>query len=92
VTQSRNLRSIVARVRPSVEGLLATELKHDHAALARHAVRANVRVSANALRHGSEIIERMIQEEGFVVVGAEYALETGVVEFFDGVSQGRDAV
>ena len=32
--QSRNLRSIVDRVRPSVEALLATDLKHDLPALA----------------------------------------------------------
>lgn len=83
--QSRNLRSIVDRVRPSVEGLLATDLRHDHEALARHAVRANVRVSANALRHGSESLERLIQDDRLLVVGAEYSLETGIVEFFDGV-------
>jgi carbonic anhydrase len=83
--QSRNLRSIVNRVRPSVEGLLATELRHDSEALARHAVRANVRVAANALRHGSESIERLTRSNGLLVVGAEYSLETGVVDFFDGV-------
>jgi carbonic anhydrase len=81
--QSRNLRSIVDRVRPSVEPLLATELRHDRNALVRHAVRANVRASANQLRHGSDIVEQMIQKEGLSVVGAEYSLETGVVEFFE---------
>lgn len=83
--QSRNLRSIVDRVRPSVEPLLATELKHDQEALMRHAVRSNVRASASHLRHGSEILEQLIQDQGLLVVGAEYSLETGVVEFFDGV-------
>ncbi|HVB58813.1 MAG TPA: carbonic anhydrase [Candidatus Acidoferrales bacterium] len=83
--QSRNLRSIVDRVRPSVEALLATELRHDPDALVRQAVRANVRVSANHLRHGSEVLEQMIWKEGLLVVGAEYSLETGAVDFFDGV-------
>ena len=83
--QSRNLRSIVDRIRPSVEVLLATELRHDSDALVRQAIRANVRVSANHLRHGSEVLEQLIQREGLLVVGAEYSLETGVVEFFDGV-------
>ncbi|KPK08387.1 MAG: carbonic anhydrase [Betaproteobacteria bacterium SG8_39] len=83
--QSRNLRSIVDRIRPAVEGLLATELSHDSAALARQAVRANVRVSANFLRHGSPILEELIESDRLLVVGAEYALETGQVEFFDGV-------
>jgi len=83
--QSRNLRSIVDRVRPSVEALLATDLRHDPEALVREAVRANVRVSANHLRHGSEVLEQLIQSDGLLVVGAEYSLETGVVDFFDGV-------
>ena len=83
--QSRNLRSIVDRVRPSVEALLATDIRHDPAALVREAVRANIRASADQLRHGSEILERAIENEGLLVVGAEYSLETGVVDFFDGV-------
>jgi len=83
--RSRNLRSIVDRVRPSIETLLETELRHDHDALLRHAVRANIRVSAYHLRHGSEILEQLIEEQGLLVVGAEYSLETGLVEFFDGV-------
>jgi carbonic anhydrase len=84
-TQSRHLRSIVDRVRPSVEALLATDLRNDESALVSAAVRANVRSSANQLRHGSEIIERLIERDGLLVVGAEYSLETGVVEVFDGV-------
>jgi carbonic anhydrase len=82
---SRNLRSIVDRIRPSVEGLFETALAEDPIALARHAVRAHIRVSANHLRHGSEVLEQLIQNEGLVVVGAEYSIETGVVDFFDGV-------
>jgi carbonic anhydrase len=85
--QSRNLRSIVDRVRPSVEALLVTELRHDPEALMRHAVRANVRVSASHLRHGSEVLEQLIQRDGLLVVGAEYSLETGVVDFFDGMPE-----
>ncbi len=113
--QSRNLRAIVDRVRPSVEPLLATELRHDGdagmdargratqaragmpaleqrreqlpgavaEALVRDAVRANVRASVSHLRHGSEILEGLIASDGLLVVGAEYSLDTGVVEFFD---------
>ncbi|MEZ4511767.1 MAG: carbonic anhydrase [Chloroflexota bacterium] len=85
-TQSRNLRSIVDRIRPAVEGLLATELRHNPEALTQQAVRANVRMSANYLRHGSQLLEQLAEQDGLLVVGAEYSLETGVVEFFDGVS------
>jgi carbonic anhydrase len=89
--QSRNLRSIVDLIRPSVEGLLATELRHDLHALARAAVRANIRASVRHLRHGSDIIEQLIQKAGLMVVGAEYSLQTGVVDFFDGFEQtGRE--
>ena len=83
--QSKNLRSIVDRVRPSVEPLFATELRHQPEALVHQAVRANIRVSANQLRHGSEVLEQLIQKEGLRVVGAEYSLETGLVDFFDGI-------
>jgi carbonic anhydrase len=85
--QSPNLRSIVERVRPSVEPLLETELRHDTDALVEHAVRANVRASADHLRHGSAILESLIQHAGLLVVGAEYSLETGAVDFFDGVPE-----
>jgi carbonic anhydrase len=81
---SRNLQSIVDRVRPSVEGLLATNLRNDLGALAAQAVRANIRASADHLRHGSPVLERLIEQDGLLVVGAEYSLETGVVDFFDG--------
>ena len=83
--QSRNLRSIVDRIRPSVEPLLRTELRRDPDALVREAVRANVRMSADHLRHGSEILEQLIQNDGLQVIGAEYSLDSGIVEFFDGV-------
>jgi carbonic anhydrase len=81
--QSHNLRAIVDRVRPSVESLLHTDLRHDSDALVREAVRANIRASVDHLRHGSQVLEELIQREGLLVVGAEYSLETGVVEFFD---------
>ena len=81
--QSRNLSAIVDRVRPSVEGLLETGLRYDLDALVKQAVRANIRASVNHLRHGSQVLEQLIQDEGLRVVGAEYSLETGLVEFFD---------
>jgi carbonic anhydrase len=83
--QSPGLRSIVDRVRPAVQELLATDLRHDPEALTRAAIRANIRASVNQLRHGSKILEQLIREDGLLVVGAEYSLESGVVEFFEGV-------
>jgi carbonic anhydrase len=86
--QSPNLRSIVGRVRPSVEALMKTELARDPEALVEHAVRANIGVSVNHLQHGSAILERMVHEDGLLVIGAECSLETGVVEFLDDVDAG----
>jgi carbonic anhydrase len=81
-SQSPNLRSIVDRVRPAVEGLLESDPGGDRDALVARAVRANVEASVSQLRHGSEILERLIQEAGLRVVGAEYSLSTGEVDFF----------
>ena len=81
--QSPNLRSIVDRIRPTVEGLLEGDNALAGDELVRRSVRANVRASANQLRHGSRILEDLIRDDGLVVVGAEYSLETGAVEFFD---------
>lgn len=85
--QSPNIRKIVDRIRPSLEELLHTDLRNDRDALVERAVRANIRASADHLRHGSQLLERLIHEEGLLVVGAEYSLETGVVEFFDGAAE-----
>lgn len=81
---SSHLSSIVDRVRPSVEALLATDLRNDVDRLVHHAVRANVKASVNQLRHGSAILEHLMLTDGLQVVGAEYFIETGTVEFLDG--------
>jgi carbonic anhydrase len=83
LNQSRNLHSIVDRIRPTIEPLLRTELEQDRDAFVTNAVRANVRSSVSHLRHGSEMLEQLIEKNNLVVVGAEYSLETGVVDFFD---------
>jgi len=81
--RSDYLHSIVDRIRPSVEALVYTELRNDPAKLMHHAVRANIRTAVDHLRHGSKILEEMINNDELLVVGAEYSLETGVVEFFE---------
>jgi carbonic anhydrase len=42
-------------------------------------------MAVEQLRHGSEVLEQLIREEGLRVVGAEYSLETGVVEFLEDI-------
>ncbi len=80
-SRSPNLSPIVDRIRPAVEPLMATET--EEAALLDQAIQANIRASVNHLKHGSEILETLIRDDGLLIVGAEYSLETGVVDFFD---------
>ena len=84
-TRSRNLRAIVDRVLPAVAPVLEAHAGGDEESLMHAAVRANIRASAAQLRHGSEVLEQLIRDDQLLVVGAEYSLETGVVDFFDGV-------
>lgn len=79
---SRNLRDIVDRIRPAVARVVAEGAHDGHEDLARRAVRANIAHSVDHLRHDSQIMEQLIRDEGVVVIGAEYSLETGVVTFF----------
>jgi carbonic anhydrase len=81
--QSRGLRSIVDRVRPAIEGLVTADPGRDRARLVQDAVRANIRASVNQLRHGSEILERLVLAGRVQVVGAEYALDSGEVTFLE---------
>jgi carbonic anhydrase len=85
---TRNALSIVGRVRPGVEVVRQTLFGVDRAIMLKEAARANVRAQANALRQGSSLIEGLILEHGLVVTGALYELETGKVDFFDGVPRG----
>jgi len=80
---SRNLNSIVERVRGAIDDSPEVLAAPDPAERIRRAVRANIRASARQLRHGSEVIERLEREDGLLVVGAKYSLESGVVDFFD---------
>jgi carbonic anhydrase len=80
--RSQNLRDIVGRIEPSVVEL--TKHGMPRAEIMEAAIRANVRASANHLRHGSALLEKRIADGKLLVFGAEYSLETGVVDFFDG--------
>jgi carbonic anhydrase len=84
---SRNQQSIVNRVRPGIEALVATDLAEDPVRLRREAMRANVRASVGHLSHGSEVIERLADKDGLLVIGAELDLATGEVTFFDDLAR-----
>ncbi|MFH1843640.1 MAG: carbonic anhydrase [bacterium] len=85
-TLSPDLSSLMDRIRPSIEAQLAMDTGVDRYAKVRDAVRANIRVSVEQLRHGSKLLEQLIRTDGLQIIGAEYSLDTGVVDFFDGAS------
>ena len=80
---SENIRDIVSRIAPAVRELVRPGLSQKE--LMHAAVRANIRATADRLRHGSRTLEALFEEEALLVIGAEYSLETGGVDFFDGV-------
>lgn len=80
---SFNLLSIVNRIRPTVEPLFQTELKNDAEKLMAVSIRANILAAVNHLRHGSQILEQLVNRGQLEIVGAEYSLETGEVLFID---------
>lgn len=85
--RSPSLCSITDRIRPSVEAVLDPKRRLSPDVLLRRAVRSNIKASASHLRQGSPIIEQLILGNQLVVVGAEYSVETGIVDFFDGLPE-----
>jgi carbonic anhydrase len=82
---SHNQRAITERIRPHIESLLRVPSSATPEQIARKAVRANVRASADHLRHSTAQLEELVMKGRVAIVGAEYELETGTVHFFDGV-------
>jgi len=81
--RSPNLRAIVDRVRPAIKPILEAHTDSDEATLTGAAVRANILASVEKLSRGSLILEQLIDDGELTIVGAEYSIETGKVEFFD---------
>jgi len=81
--QSSNVLSIVNRIRPTVEPLFETELRHQPDKLLESAIHANILASTNNLMHGSSMLEQLVQQGKLKIIGAEYSLETGKVNFFE---------
>ena len=81
--RSPNLRAIVDRIRPAVEPVIGDQLNVDDEAIVTRSVRANIRASVEQLQHGSQILEQLIGANELRIVGAEYSIETGCIEFFE---------
>jgi carbonic anhydrase len=82
-SRSPNLYAIVDRIRPAIEPLINSANSDDPVDLMQRAVRANIEASVENLRHGSSILESLITQGKLLIVGAEYCLDSGVVDFFE---------
>lgn len=85
--RSTSLRAIVNRVKPAVEDLMSADHVEDHETLVERAVRANIRASVQQLKAGSQGIMSLVGNGDLEIVGAEYSLETGVVDFFENTGE-----
>ena len=83
--RSPGLRAIVDRVRPAVEPILQEYGDPHDPAVIDQSVRSNIRASVRRLSHGSRILERRVDAGQLIVIGAQYFIETGHVEFFEGI-------
>jgi carbonic anhydrase len=81
--ESSNVLSIVNRIRPAVEPLFATELRNDPHRLLESAIQSNILAATSQLMHGSQMLESLVQKGNLIIVGAEYSLQTGEVNFFE---------
>ena len=84
---SPHLRMIVNRIRPAVEGILDSKPERNGDTLLKQAVRSNIRASVNHLRNESQILRELMENSGLIVVGAEYSVKTGIVDFFDSFNE-----
>lgn len=84
---SENIQDIVGRIRPAVEHLVQKASAEARKDLVNHAVRANVEANVKALKNASRVLEPLIRDQGLLIVGAEYSLATGQVDFFTGIPE-----
>ena len=77
--QSPNLKAIVDSIKPGIEDSISDLDSYDEKI--QKAVRANVQTSINNLINESEILRQLRSESGLKIIGADYCLESGIVEF-----------
>jgi carbonic anhydrase len=68
-----------------VDHAVAAKHQLSQSELLRRAIRMNVIASVDQLRHGSPVLEQLIQSSQLMIIGAEYSVETGAVDFFHGL-------
>ncbi len=79
---SPNLASIVDRLKPAVSPVINDDIVRDRSSLMKKAMQANIEYSTQQLQIRSKIIRDLINNKQLKIVGAEYSIETGEVEFY----------
>ena len=80
--EPENLRLLVDKIRPAAQRAVELGGGSGSAQIEQLAGREYVRHAVESICSGSDTIRRLIENDGFMVVGAEYSLATGLVEFF----------
>ena len=81
--ESENFRVLLDQIRPAVKRAIERDGSCAFPALIDRVGRENVRLAVDEIRNSSGIIRRLVDDEGLLVVGAEYSLATGAVAFFN---------
>jgi carbonic anhydrase len=77
-----NIHDIIERIEPHIKLIVDRRKRAPREEIWRECVRANVLASFSHLRHGSRYLEEMVRKKELMIVGADYSIETGVVDFF----------
>ncbi len=75
------LPTLMNALRPAVEPMLAMDPPLEHGELVQRAIQANIKNSVARLNSQSPLLAARVQEERLLVVGAEYSLTAGLVDF-----------
>jgi carbonic anhydrase len=79
---SPNVAAIVDRVTPAVDPIVRSHQSSDRAELIQLAMQANVHQSVQLLQMRSRILRSLIRHNELKIVGAEYSIENGKVDFY----------
>lgn len=78
---SPNIDDIVERIAPAIRSVVSEG--HDKERTLHDATRANIVNTVSHMRNDSEMLRPRVAAGEVLIVGAEYSLETGIVDFFD---------
>ena len=81
--RSSGVGVIVKTIQPSVRAVLDSQPGLDRQGLVCASIRENVRGAVKRIKAGSDVLVKLLDQGQLHIVGAEYSLETGAVEFME---------